>query len=338
MAKDRKKLLILTQSVDNNNPILGFFINWLNEFAKHFEFVTVICLEKGEFSLPENVKVLSLGKEKGQSRLKYLFNFYKYIWQERKNYDSVFVHMNPIYVILGGLFWKGWRKKIGLWYVHKEVELKLRFSEKLVDYIFTASKESNGLKSKKVKILSHGININQFAQEERSSDGFFNIIYVGRISPIKNQLLLVQALEKIVEKKEAQKIKIKFIGGPISEKDSLFEREIKVFVEEKNLGSLVEFLGFVTNDKIANFYHDADLSINLCPTGGLDKTVLESILCGVPAIVLNKTFVNEFEEYSGDLIINNDDPEELAEKIIILKRIEGERLEKMREDLKGKIR
>src|SRR5437899_240970 len=108
------KLLIITQSVDLENPVLGFFHRWLIEFAKNYERVTIICLEEGKHDLPENVKVLSLGKEsekseqdsmsKNQSprKLRYIGRFYKYIWQRRKNYDAVFVHMNPIYVVLGG--------------------------------------------------------------------------------------------------------------------------------------------------------------------------------------------------------------------------------------------
>src|SRR3989338_3997811 len=95
------KLLIITQKVDKNDPILGFFHRWLEEFAKNVEKLTVICLGKGEYDLPENVRVLSLGKESGHSKIKYLRRFYKYIWMERKNYDAVFVHMNPEYVILG---------------------------------------------------------------------------------------------------------------------------------------------------------------------------------------------------------------------------------------------
>ena len=71
------KLLIVTQKVDKNDPILGFFHRWIEEFARHVEFVTVICLGVGEYSLPVNVKVLSLGKEKKKSRLKYIFMFYK---------------------------------------------------------------------------------------------------------------------------------------------------------------------------------------------------------------------------------------------------------------------
>ena len=57
------KLLILTQKMDKNDDLLGFFHNWVSEFAKKCEKVTVISLGIGEYSLSDNVKVLSLGKE-----------------------------------------------------------------------------------------------------------------------------------------------------------------------------------------------------------------------------------------------------------------------------------
>ena len=100
-----KKILIVTQKVNMKDPILGFFHRWIIEFAKHYSQVTVICLEQGRHDLPDNVKVLSLHKELGVSKLKYVWNFYKYIWQERKNYDLVFVHMNQEYILLGCIFW-----------------------------------------------------------------------------------------------------------------------------------------------------------------------------------------------------------------------------------------
>ena len=106
------RLLIITQKVDKNDPILGFFHRWIEEFAKHCESVIVICLQKGEYNLPQNVKVLSLGKESKHSNIRYIVCFYMYLWQERNNYDSVFVHMNQEYVILGACFWKLWYKKV----------------------------------------------------------------------------------------------------------------------------------------------------------------------------------------------------------------------------------
>ena len=183
------KLLICTQKVDINDDLLGFFHSWIQEFSKNCEQVTVICLYKGDYDLPDNVKVLSLGKEKinqkatGLSnrliiKLLYFFNFYKYIWQERKNYDSIFVHMNPIYVLLGGVFWQMWRKKIGLWFAHGHVPWELKIAERFVDDIFTASSESVSLKSNKIKVIGHGIDIKQFKNQNlKYDDNKFKIIY-----------------------------------------------------------------------------------------------------------------------------------------------------------------
>jgi hypothetical protein len=94
------KLLILTQKVDAEDDVLGFMHHWLQVFSKSFETITVICLEKGIVNLPENIKVLSLGKEQKKSKLRYITRFYTYIFKERKNYDVVLVHMNKEYVVL----------------------------------------------------------------------------------------------------------------------------------------------------------------------------------------------------------------------------------------------
>ena len=56
------KLLIVTQTVDTDNPILGFFVRWIEEFAKHCEKIAVICLHEGEYTLPSNVEVYEIGK------------------------------------------------------------------------------------------------------------------------------------------------------------------------------------------------------------------------------------------------------------------------------------
>jgi len=72
------RILIITQKVDLDDPLLGFFHRWLEEFAEHTECVHVVCLEEGRHTLPQNVAVTSLGKERGASRLEYLATFYHY--------------------------------------------------------------------------------------------------------------------------------------------------------------------------------------------------------------------------------------------------------------------
>ena len=106
------KLLIITQKVDEQDEVLGFMHRWIGEFARRCEAVVVICLEEGTHHLPQNVKVLSLGKEKNPSRIRYILRFWYFIWHERNAYDVVFVHMNQVYVVLGWLAWRVLGKKI----------------------------------------------------------------------------------------------------------------------------------------------------------------------------------------------------------------------------------
>lgn len=279
----------MTQKVDSNDPILGFFHRWIEEFAKRCQAVIAVCLEKGEHYLPGNVRVLSLGKESGQSRIKYAVNFYKYIWRERNNYDAVFVHMNPEYVVLGGLFWRFWDKKIALWYTHKSVNLKLRLATGLSHLIFTASPKSFRLKSKKVRITGHGIDTEFFWPKERSANDIFRMISVGRISGTKNQLSLVKMFAELLPQ-TGKPVVLELIGSPVTEEDKKYQRRIADYINVNELQNKVKLVGAVPQGKLAEYYHDADLLVNLSQTGSLDKDVLEAAACNLDVLTTNEAF------------------------------------------------
>jgi glycosyltransferase involved in cell wall biosynthesis len=308
-------MLILTQKVDKNDDILGFFHGWLLEFAKHYEKIIVICLQKGEYDLPSNVKVFSLGKEKENlkienwylkiaTRFKYTLRFLKYIWVERKEYDRVFCHMNPIYVVLGGLFWRFKGKKVALWYTHKSVDLKLRIAEKLANIIFTASKESFQLKSKKVEVVGHGIDVNKFICNENidKKNDFFEITTIGRISPIKNHLLMLKVFNFLV-KNNIKNFVFNIVGSPITDLDKRYQNKLEKYVIENNLSSFVKFSGSISHNKILPFYQKVDIFINLSDTGSVDKAVLEAMACGCYILTSNKAFKSILPE---DFLVKND--------------------------------
>jgi glycosyltransferase involved in cell wall biosynthesis len=312
-----KRLLICTQRMDANDSVLGFFHRWVEEFATNYSQVVVVCLEQGSYNLPENVRVFSLGKETGKSRFKYLWRFYKYLWQERHNYDNVFVHMNVEYVILGGLWWRLARRKIGLWYAHKNVDWRLRLAEIFTDCIFTASLESFGLKSHKLKVIGHGIDTDHFSPNNNKlhSDGIFKILCVGRISRIKNQHLLISALSWLVNKMGIKNVRILLVGSVQTVDDRAYYSELKKSIDAEQLNDYFEFVGSIKHQNLVDYYRRADMSINLCPTGGLDKVVLEALSCGVPAVVYNKTFIELLGPYKDLLVIKNNEPKEIANKI-----------------------
>lgn len=304
------KLLIITQKVDERDDVLGFFVRWIEEFSKHAEKITVICLQKGTYHLPENVSLLSLGKEEGKGRMTYLARFFAAIWKERREYDTVFVHMNPIYIVLGGIFWKLWHKKIALWYTHKCVDLKLRIAEKFTDIIFTASKESFRLKSGKVRVVGHGIDTERFRPVEKWPHEIVRIISVSRIAPVKNIHIMLEVADFL--KKAGVSFEMKIAGAPITDADRAYFVRLKKEVQEKNVEDRVSFVGAIPYTDIPAFYQQSDVFLNLSETGSLDKAVLEAMASGVSVLTSNEAF---FEILPPQYILRNPDPSRLAEKI-----------------------
>ena len=206
------KLLIITQKADINDDNLGFFHDWLKKFASLAD-VNVIANYVGKYELPENVKVFSLGKEKEVGKLTKIFRYQWLLLKLLPKSEGVFFHMCPEYVLGANFLPKIFRKKTLLWYTHKAVNWKLKLAEKLVDKIFTASKESFRLPSKKVEVVGHGIDVRKFKMPARLAservDGKqnlkFKIITAGRIASIKNLHLSIDAAE--ILKKQGSKFR-----------------------------------------------------------------------------------------------------------------------------------
>ena len=147
-----RNILIITQKVDEQDDLLGFFVDWIGEFAKHFDRVFVITLAEGKYDLPNNVSVYSLGKERNNSKIARFFNFYKYLFKLVPQSSSIFAHMSPVFVIASWPVTFIYRRKIILWYLHRSVTFRLKVAEKLCYKIVTASKtQIEQLKNKEQK-------------------------------------------------------------------------------------------------------------------------------------------------------------------------------------------
>lgn len=147
------RVLVITEKLDKNDEKESFFHGRLLDFAHDCKKLTVMVLENKAHSLPATVEVISLGKEKKISKFGYMINFYKYIFKHASDYDMVFVHRNPVYIILGGLFWRLMGKNITLWYNHSFVDWKLRLSMLFVDNVLSSSLQSFPIKTKKLKVV-----------------------------------------------------------------------------------------------------------------------------------------------------------------------------------------
>ncbi|OGZ08383.1 MAG: hypothetical protein A3C13_01645 [Candidatus Lloydbacteria bacterium RIFCSPHIGHO2_02_FULL_50_11] len=307
------RLLILTQKIDKNDDVLGSFHRWIAEFAKHSEEVLAVGLSVGEHHFPKNVRVFSLGKESGVSRLRYLWNFYRLILRERKNYDAVFVHMNPEYVILGGIPWRMMGKKVGFWYTHKNVDLKLRLATHCADVIFSASPESFRINTPKCHIVGHGIDTARFLGIKRIPDGIFRVLSIGRLSRTKGYSTLLGALDML--KDEGIPFETQVVGGPATEEDKVYVNELKGEISRRGLEKTLGLVGPVPHNKIEPYLASADLFVNMSGTGSLDRAVLEAMASGIPALTSNEGLRTTLAGFEETCMFKEGDAKDFAEHI-----------------------
>lgn len=311
------KLLVLTQKVDMNDPVLGFFHRWLLEFSKNYESVIVVCLGSGKMKLPDNVRVFSLGKramfESGLTRrIGYLFNFYKNILRELRNYDSVFVHMNQEYVVLGFPIWKIFGKRIMLWRNHPAGNFLTDFAVFISDVVFCTSKFSYTARFKKTRIMPVGIDTDSFRKNEISPKYPNSILYLGRISRIKNIDLLIEALNGI-KKIEKKDFRLDVVGDAYSTDDQRYLNELKEMVSKYALKENISFPGPVSNNDSVGYYNSHEVTVNLSPDGMFDKVIFEAMSCEGIVLTSNKNLSGEI---GSEFLFEFGDKNDLQEKLI----------------------
>lgn len=312
-----EKLLFITQKFDKDDDILGVYHCWIEKLSEKVGEIKVICLYRGKVDLPSNVSVYSLDKESGQSRLKYIFRFYKYIWKLRHDYDVVFVHMNPVYIALGGCFWKLWGKKILLWYNHPMGNLMAKTGIFFSDKVFCTSLYSFSAKYKKTTIMPVGIDTDLFRPMPEVPQKNNRILFLGRISPIKKIEILIEVV-KILDSQDVD-FELLIVGSPVSDKDRVYETRLKKVASELISKGKIVFQSSVPNYKTPEIYNSSVVFINLTPTGSFDKTTLEAMACGLPILASNKIFESLLPEAIKNFcVFKENNPQDLSQKISFL--------------------
>ena len=97
------------------------------------------------------------------------------------------------------------------------------------------------------------------------------------------------------------------------------------------------FVGSVPHHEIPRYYKEADVSVNLTPTGGMDKAVLESIASSTFALSANRAFENLFDRHARYLLYTERDSRDLAEKINALSEMNESKIVEMQKYLYERV-
>lgn len=224
------------------------------------------------------------------------------------------------YTAHGFHFYKG--APIKNWMVFYPIE---KIFSKITDKIITITQEDYQLANNKFyckieRIHGVGVDEKRFCtvskKEQLEIREKFNlkkeqkiILCVGELLPNKNQKIVIQAMEKIVEKyPEAQLL----IAGNGPEKENL-ENLVRKLKLEKN----IKMLGYVTN--LQEYQKIADIAVSCSKREGLPLNIVEAMLSGTPVVAsLNRGHKELIHNGENGFIVNINDSEKTAEKIMEL--------------------
>lgn len=282
------RLLVVTQAVDQGDPALGFFHGWIEALAERFESIEVICLTEGRHELPMNVRMHSLGRERGDaSRFAYAARFLALAWRLRNSYDAVFVHMNQEYVLLAGWLWLVLNKPVYLWRNHYAGSLATDIAAALSRAVFCTSAHSYTAKYAKTVLMPVGLDTGRFYPGARIPRAPRSILFLARMAPSKRPDMLVEALGILTSRDVAYTADV--VGSPSPANEAYYER-LKARAAALGLAERVRFLPGVGNWETPALYRAHTIFVNCSPSGMFDKTLFEAAACGARVLAASEDF------------------------------------------------
>lgn len=165
--------------------------------------------------------------------------------------------------------------------------------------------EKNNFKNRPFKIIDNWCNESRFIfieeelkkkkrMELNITEDTFVIISVGNCSPIKNHMLLLRAIDKIVRENRLAKVLYFHVGHGVT------EAEETAYVKEHHLENIVRFMGHV--DPI-EYYQVADLNVMPSLYEGVGISALEAMFCGITCLLTDVVGLCDFKYLESEDII-----------------------------------
>ena len=322
----KNKLLILNLGVDAENTSLAFTQKWINELSLNYLKVDVITLKVGEkYKLNENVSLHYVNKnDSGYSKIHQLKILNKITKELIKNnqYSHCFAHMAPLQHLIAKFYLSQNNIKSTLWFTHAGPKFGIKWlilflSSVLANNIVTASKYSFPFKFKKIQVIGHGINFDNFYNEKLDFSNK-NILILSRVSKSKN---IENSLDNIVKCKNFEKFKVDIIGGTLNIQDEEYlEYLIKKFKKFNN----IKFLGKKNHGELPDLLKKYDININNAKKGFFDKAVLGTAASGIINFYRSNDFDFLYDEEFNKLLKFEED--NLFQKIDEIQEIEKQKV------------
>ena len=170
-------------------------------------------------------------------------------------------------------------------------------------------------------VIPNGVDIERFsAAAPPRDDGFFNILFVGRLEPRKGAKYLLRAMPDVLDAVPAARLVV--VGsGPMA---GYYRSHLPDAVADK-----VVFAGRVSGEELARHYAEADVFCSPATGGESFGIVLIEAMAAGAAVVASDIagYRDVVSDGTTGLLVHRGDPDSIAEAIIRLARDDGLRRE-----------
>jgi glycosyltransferase involved in cell wall biosynthesis len=154
-----------------------------------------------------------------------------------------------------------------------------------------------------------------FTLVKRTMGAVPEFITDGRISPAKNIDTLLRACA--VVKQSGQTFRFRIVGAPLTISENEYQKKMVALITELNLSDEVIWEGGVTQTKLAQLLHTADVYIQNGATNSLDKALVQAVATGLPTLSSNQAFSTLAHTHAPTITFPTQNHQALAEKILM---------------------
>ena len=310
------RLLLFNMATDMDDPILGFTTRWIWALAQRMERIYVMTMRTGRVEMPDNVQVYSVGKERGYSEPRRLVEYYRQLWRVllHDRIDLCFSHMIPLFTILGAPLLKLQGIPIVTWYAHPHLTRRLQMAHRMSNRMVASLATAYPYKQDKLTVVGQGIDTDIFAPDHCTTpDDPPLILYVGRLSPVKDLPTLLKATWLL--RQQGRRFRVVILGGPTGPQDNSYVYALHAQRKDLGLEEIISFMPPVPMTELPGWYRRCSVHVNLTPTGSGDKVAWEAMSCGRPCLVANEGFKETLGQYAERAVFRYGDAEDLAERL-----------------------
>lgn len=173
-----------------------------------------------------------------------------------------------------------------------------------------------GIANREIFVVPNGINLEQFtggSSPIAKENGVQNILFVGRLHPVKGVQYLIRAMENVLE--EIPDAKLILVGNG-EERGNLEALSIQLGVQKS-----VQFVGVVPHEKVHSYMQQADIFVLPSLSEGFPGVILEAMACGLPVIATRVGGIMDIiVEGVNGYLIDEMRPDAISEKLLFLSR------------------